>query len=538
MAFNIKASGSYYAYLDDSLLSTNRYYTFPNENGTFVTNNSTNAIGTNQIINDAVTYDKIQNVTSQRLLGRASAGSGNTEEITLGSAFSFDGTTLNVSAGATVTNAVNNRLITSDGTSTGLVAESNIQFDANRLSVTGSVTASQYTGSNFGRNSPTFIGLASSASFTQVITSTITAANFSPPTWCQFINVICIGGGGGGGAGSPFHGTKWKTGGGGGAGGAISMNRYRRSELVFAGASLQVTVGGGGSGGTTQGTSVEIGYDGNPGGDSSFGTIDRSTSFDKIAPIYAYGGQGGQGGFTSSDTSNLRTRYAHGWGMGKYTLGSGAGGAGSVPVTAGSKDKYSTALGTNTTLFVSDAPHLPYTPNDLHKISAIKVFTTDTGLSQLGDYLNAPAEVTTTGGGGGLGASNVGDGVHRSVFGAGNTPLFGAGGRILRYNSNTGGRANISDALQTYTVAGAYGIFDPNTVQSNWLSPNSALIHFLPDIPIGIGGRSGYANGTAAGATLTAAQNGSDYGGGGGGGCWKQAGGNGGAGAVIIIYEG
>ena len=46
------------------------------------------------IDNDAVTYAKIQNVTTNRLLGRVTAGSGDTEEITIGSGLSVSGTTL------------------------------------------------------------------------------------------------------------------------------------------------------------------------------------------------------------------------------------------------------------------------------------------------------------------------------------------------------------------------------------------------------------------------------------------------------------
>jgi hypothetical protein len=155
MAFNIKSSGSYYAYFDDSKLSSNRYYTLPNENGTLITSNSTGsypftasravnledgAVTTTKIVNDAVTYGKIQNVTGQRLLGRADSVTGDTQEISLGTGLSFDGTTLNT-AGASVTNAGNNRVITSDG-GTGLVGESNMQFDGSVLAVTGSVTAS------------------------------------------------------------------------------------------------------------------------------------------------------------------------------------------------------------------------------------------------------------------------------------------------------------------------------------------------------------------------------------------------------------
>lgn len=57
-----------------------------------------------QIADAAITYAKIQNVTTNKLLGRATAASGIVEEITLGTGLSFTGTTLNVtSSGGTVT---------------------------------------------------------------------------------------------------------------------------------------------------------------------------------------------------------------------------------------------------------------------------------------------------------------------------------------------------------------------------------------------------------------------------------------------------
>jgi hypothetical protein len=51
------------------------------------------------IANDSVTYAKLQDVSSAILLGRASGGAGNVEEITLGTNLSFAGTVLNASGG-------------------------------------------------------------------------------------------------------------------------------------------------------------------------------------------------------------------------------------------------------------------------------------------------------------------------------------------------------------------------------------------------------------------------------------------------------
>jgi hypothetical protein len=52
------------------------------------------------IDNDAVSYAKIQNVsTTSRLLGRASAGAGDVEEITIGSGLTLTGTTLSAGGG-------------------------------------------------------------------------------------------------------------------------------------------------------------------------------------------------------------------------------------------------------------------------------------------------------------------------------------------------------------------------------------------------------------------------------------------------------
>lgn len=95
-----------------------------------ITVSSTGTVWT--VDNDAITYAKIQNVSAaSRLLGRGSAGgSGDTEEITLGTGLSMSGTTLNGAIG-TVTSVglslpsiftVSGSPVTGSGTLTGTLA--------------------------------------------------------------------------------------------------------------------------------------------------------------------------------------------------------------------------------------------------------------------------------------------------------------------------------------------------------------------------------------------------------------------------------
>ena len=78
---------------------------FSGSGGITALTNDVTASGTGSVVatiaNDAVTYAKMQNVsTNNRLLGRASAGAGDVEEIILGSNLSLSGTTLNATGGA------------------------------------------------------------------------------------------------------------------------------------------------------------------------------------------------------------------------------------------------------------------------------------------------------------------------------------------------------------------------------------------------------------------------------------------------------
>ena len=56
---------------------------------------ASNAISTVKVLDNNITYSKIQNVTAGKLLGRNPASTGNVQEITLGTGLSLTGTTLN-----------------------------------------------------------------------------------------------------------------------------------------------------------------------------------------------------------------------------------------------------------------------------------------------------------------------------------------------------------------------------------------------------------------------------------------------------------
>ena len=93
-----------------------------------------NAVTTSKINNSAVTYAKLQDIsTNNRLLGRATAGAGVAEEIQLGSGLSFAGTTLNTVSNGTVTGVTSgNSYITVTGT-TAPVVTANVGTSTNTL---------------------------------------------------------------------------------------------------------------------------------------------------------------------------------------------------------------------------------------------------------------------------------------------------------------------------------------------------------------------------------------------------------------------
>jgi hypothetical protein len=165
------------------------------------------------IDNDVVTYAKIQNVTtSSVLLGRATTGAGNIEEIILGSGLTISGSTISAAGG--------------------------------------------------GGSAP------------QVQVDTITSSQtWTPPAWAKYFKVLIYGGGGGGGAGGRYATTSGRSGGGPGGGGPAVIADFTNLQIT---GSVSITIGAGGSGSAGQTSDTNAGGNGTAGGDSTFGSLLKS----------------------------------------------------------------------------------------------------------------------------------------------------------------------------------------------------------------------------------------------------------------------
>ena len=91
---------------------------------------------TANVINDSITYQKIQNVTTDRLLGRDTSGSGDVEELTVGNGIEFTGTTgiqASTRTLSTVTTAVTINNTTAETTIFSYTIPANTVGSAGRL---------------------------------------------------------------------------------------------------------------------------------------------------------------------------------------------------------------------------------------------------------------------------------------------------------------------------------------------------------------------------------------------------------------------
>jgi hypothetical protein len=251
------------------------------------------------IDNDVVTYAKIQNVTtSSVLLGRATTGAGNIEEIILGSGLTMSGSTLSAAGGG---------------------AGMQVQID-----------------------------------------TITTSSTWTPPAWGKYFKVYLVGGGGGAGSGARQATTSTRYGGGGGAP-ASSVWVELNNTQVTGSVSVTIGAGGaGGTSITTDNTNGNNGSPGGAtsfgsftstytsgggnGGTTSSGNRGAAISvISNFAPSSTLGGQNGSNGSpgTVSGVSNQSLSYT-----GNFGGAGGAGAAGSSTTTAngGTIDYWSVIL--------------------------------------------------------------------------------------------------------------------------------------------------------------------------------------------------
>ena len=116
------------------------------------------APGSAIIADDAVTYAKLQNVTSGRLLGRATAGAGDAEELSLGAGLAFSGTTLSLSAIQANSIAADSLDFTEFKDAMSLDASTDIGVSGtNVLSITNSGSGNSFTVNDAATDSTPFV---------------------------------------------------------------------------------------------------------------------------------------------------------------------------------------------------------------------------------------------------------------------------------------------------------------------------------------------------------------------------------------------
>jgi hypothetical protein len=208
-------------------------------------------------------------LATNKVLGRATAGTGAAEELSIGTALSISGgtlavTTVPVANGGTGLNTLTtNNVLLGNGTSA-------VQFVA--PSTTGNVLTS---------NGTTWTSAAPSANIADIQTFTA-SGTWTKSVGAQFVLVECWGAGGGGGSGRRGAAASGRSGGGGGGGGSYTYEIFAASAL---GATETVTIGANGTGGASVTANSTDGNPGTSGGNTTFGT-----------KLSAYGGFGGDGG--------------------------------------------------------------------------------------------------------------------------------------------------------------------------------------------------------------------------------------------------
>ena len=276
------------------------------------------------IDNDSVTYAKIQNVSAaSKLLGRGDSGSGDTQEITLGTGLTMTGTTLASSGGVSdgdkgdITVSSSGATWTVDNDAITYAKIQNVSAVSKLLgrgSASGAGDMQEITlGSGLAMTGTTLSASGGGGSGALVQVDTITSTGtWTRPAWGKYFKVFLVGGGAGGGSGRRGPTTAARAGGGSGAGAGIVIAEFTATEVT---GDQTVTIGAGGTGGASITVNNDLGANGTNGGVSSFGSLisTLATNFGSGGAISAGGARG--------------QIYANTTPFGAISLGSGSNGA-------------------------------------------------------------------------------------------------------------------------------------------------------------------------------------------------------------------
>lgn len=269
---------------------------------------ATDSVTTTKIINDAVTNPKLADMATQTFKGRATAGTGDPEDLT-------------VTQATAMLNAVTGDA--GSGGTKGLVP----------APAAGDAAAEKFLRADGAWAAPEPTGRLSEV---RIYTANDT---WTKPAGLSFVIVEVLGAGGGGG-GADQDGSNSGTGGGGGAGG------YSRKKIPAAalGATETVTIGALGAGGAAGNNA------GATGGASSFGahaTANGGVGGSSTAPASSATVIGGAGGAAADGDTNIQGQSGGG-GMRSSTTIALPGEGGSTPYGNGARGKNNAAVNAST----------------------------------------------------------------------------------------------------------------------------------------------------------------------------------------------
>lgn len=154
-------------------------------------------VATAGIADDAVTFDKVQNITDNRLLGRSAGSAGSMQEIAIGSGLSLSGGTLSATDSGVTGSGVANRIAIWSGTSSLTSDDFPLYFDTtnNYLGVgTGSPAARVHIAVPTGTNDE---GLRILGNLSGNLNTTISNANNASANSNNVVNIVTGGSAGG-----------------------------------------------------------------------------------------------------------------------------------------------------------------------------------------------------------------------------------------------------------------------------------------------------------------------------------------------------